>query len=198
MGAGPYFFKSNLGNRWFFGASALLAIGLSVSCSKEIEYRDRIVEKEVPVPVDLPPDTPNDKVDVTDTADNEIKVMAYNLENYFNAVHDADSDDWTYLPKGAPGKDEHCKKMSAGYYQNMCFKTDWNEKTVSQKTDQLARVVEGQGSLPDILGLEEVENADVAGRLQARLKYPHLLITTGSDQRGIDNVLMYRDEKLEI
>lgn len=185
----------------------LVAIGLVISCTPK--SRDKS---------DLTPSQPNEGDESTvetvqcdrtmqeggfitpdfrlNVSDNEIKIMAYNAENFFDAVHDEDHTDWTYLPKDSPLKELHCKEMGEPSYVEECFKTDWTDVIVGAKVEQLAKVVETQGVTPDILALEEVENAAVVGRLAERLGYKKLVITTGSDSRGINNAVVYKEDKL--
>ncbi len=128
---------------------------------------------------------------------NEIKVMAYNVENYFDTAHDFNHTDWTYLPKDSVHKAQHCPDNKNEYYKEECFNLDWNQSIVDIKTEQLAMVVEAQGEAPDLLGLEEVENAAIVGKLGERLGYKNLIITSGSDNRGINNALLYKETKLQ-
>jgi endonuclease/exonuclease/phosphatase family metal-dependent hydrolase len=48
-------------------------------------------------------------------------------------------------------------------------------------------------TLPDFLGLVEVENSAVAEKLAKKLGYQHFEITSSPDERGIDVVLMYKN-----
>lgn len=139
------------------------------------------------------------KVDYTlDVGKDEIKVMAYNVENFFDSEHDLNHKDWTYLPKSHPEKATNCALMSEGYYKKECFETDWTEEKVNLKTEQIARVIEHQGPAPDVLAIEEIENLVVANKLAKRLQYTGALITSGSDRRGINNVILYKEEKLTL
>jgi endonuclease/exonuclease/phosphatase family metal-dependent hydrolase len=65
------------------------------------------------------------------------------------------------------------------------------------KLDQIAEAVGAQGSLPDIMTLEEVENSNVVGMLANRLGYKYHITTDGPDPRGIDVALMFNDTKLK-
>lgn len=132
------------------------------------------------------------------TTDNEIKVMSYNVENLFDAEHDLNHGDWTYLPKSYPMKMENCAKERSPYYRTECEGTDWTEAKVAAKIGQIAKVIAEQGESPDILGVQEIENEAVARRLADRLGMEHVLITTGSDGRGINNALLYKSQKLQL
>ncbi|MCB0393907.1 MAG: hypothetical protein KDD25_05080, partial [Bdellovibrionales bacterium] len=132
---------------------------------------------------------------VTNTKSNEIKLMAYNLENLFDTEHDVvngqDKNDYFYLPANHPlkdkcGSDKRCKEF------------DWNDSKLTLKIDRLAKVIESQGDLPDVIGFEEIENAKVLGKLADRLGYSkqNLVITQGPDERGIEVAVLYKTDKL--
>ena len=50
--------------------------------------------------------------------------------------------------------------------------------------------------MPDILGVVEIENLNVANMLKDKLGYSKALITTGADQRGINVALLFRDSAI--
>lgn len=174
---------------------AVFVLFFSISCTKVVE---KIIE--VPAPSE-PPVVQEPTVSTTDyiveVAENEFKVMAYNVENLFDTLRDPKHQDWTYLPKGHPEKESGCMKMKPGYYRNECLSTDWTEEKLNLKIEQLARVIEAQGKAPELIGLEEVENAEVARRLGRRLGLSGVLATTGSDSRGINNIILYKEDKLQ-
>lgn len=138
--------------------------------------------------------TPDFKLPV---GSDEIKVMAYNVENLFDTQHDKNKDDFTFLPKGFPGKDAACAKVTNTNYRKQCYNTDWTTDRLEVKLEQIARVIEAQGDLPDILVLEEVENENVTSMLAAVLGYPDYMITEGPDERGIDVALLFKTDKLK-
>lgn len=110
------------------------------------------------------------------------RVMAYNVQNLFDAEKDPGKDDGHYLPKGHPQK----KKNSS---------LNWTKKKMAIKIDQLAKVV-SQAQAPAMLAVVEVENPKALGALAQRLAYPNFVITQGPDPRGIDVALLYRPKDL--
>lgn len=132
-----------------------------------------------------------DEVFQTNTEHNEIKIMAYNVLNLFDAEKDPIAWDWTYLPKNYPAKKEHCEEEHLGV--DFCVNLDWTDRKVTQKIEQLYKVVSFQGSLPDIMGLVEVENENVVGKLAKRLGYKGYVVTNTKTRRGIDLGLMYNE-----
>lgn len=126
---------------------------------------------------------------------NQIKVMTYNIENLFDAVHDEGRDDYEFLPKDSPEK-ENCAYQS-GYYKTLCFKTDWTEQKFRMHLEQTKKVIEAQGDLPDVLIVNEVENVNVASQLADVLGYPKFLVSSGNDKR-IELAIFYREDKIKL
>ena len=122
------------------------------------------------------------------------RVMTYNVENFFDHLHDAGTSDYQYLPleyKNAnPEVQSYCATQT-GYYRERCFKMDWSEAAFHAKALNLARVIKDSGSeTPDILILQEVENINVLQKLVewglANEGYREILLIEGPDPRGID------------
>lgn len=125
--------------------------------------------------------------------DQSLIVMAYNVENLFDTLHDEGKNDWTFLAKGTPGKREACQEVTNPYWQKQCFETDWTPEKLDLKIDQISRVIEAASKRrPHFLGLTEVENENVVGILAKRLGYEHFVVSDGPDQRGVDVALLYR------
>lgn len=132
---------------------------------------------------------------VIPVAPNEIKIMSYNVENLFDAVHDQDKNDYEFLPANDPEK-ENCKKKKSG--AENCLKLDWTKKKVEMKLMQTKEALAAQGELPDILSLIEVENPSVVKQLAQVLGYDTLLMTNSPDARGIDCAILYKKTKLKL
>lgn len=130
-----------------------------------------------------------------DRSDREITIMAYNMENLFDAQHDEGKEDYNYLPQSHPLKGE-CANSSPSY-REICFATDWTDERVRWKLDQIKSVFMAMDSLPDIVGVEEVENIGILTRLANHIGYERAILEEGPDARGIDVGLMYRSEKIE-
>lgn len=124
-----------------------------------------------------------------------ISIGAYNVENLFDTVHDEGKRDWEFLPKNHPMKAEGCG--SAGNYRNRCLETDWIPSKLRLKLRQIAKVFAVTNERPDILALEEVENAYVVTQLARELGYEGIVFEEGPDSRGIDVALLYRPEAVE-
>lgn len=123
----------------------------------------------------------------------EISLMAYNVENLFDTIHDEGKDDYTYLPKivkdKSPKIQKHCRSLAKQSWIEECLYLDWSDEVLDQKMTNLARVITSFN--PDILVLEEVENLRVLKLLlDKKLKnygYKYVSLLEGEDARGIDN-----------
>lgn len=129
-----------------------------------------------------------------------MQVVSYNVENLFDAEHDVengkDKKDWSFLPKDAAGKKEACANERSKRYQKECHEADWTNAKLELKLSQIKDVVTQKNAiLPDFLGMVEIENSNVAGKLAKHLGYENFEITTSPDERGIDVVLMYKNAK---
>ncbi len=126
----------------------------------------------------------------------EISVMSFNVENLFDAVHDKDREDFTYLPQAekqrSPEVKKFCAEMKNKTYREECEQLDWNESVIVTKLNNISQVIRyvdhGQG--PDNLFLLEVENESILKRLVkdklSDLGYQTVVLLEGPDLRGID------------
>lgn len=122
-----------------------------------------------------------------------LQVMSYNVENLFDAKHDEGKNDWSSLPKDAPGKKEACKAEKSKYRREECYEADWTEAKVDVKISQIVDVITKERvGTPDFLGLVEVENKEVVTRLGKKLGYENVEITESPDFRGVDVALLYK------
>lgn len=115
-----------------------------------------------------------------------LSVMFWNVENFFDWRNDSTSEsDLEFSPAG----ERH-----------------WTWKRFQAKANTFAKAlfwIEGEtGRLPDIIGLEEVENAFVLRQVLQKTalrkldyKYVHF---DSPDRRGIDVALLYRSSRLEL
>lgn len=126
---------------------------------------------------------------------NEISVMQFNVENLFDTIHDAGTEDYTNLPlseKKKPEIQKFCSEIKNSFYKEECFNKDWNDDILKFKLTQLGKVIRhvDQGQGPDVLLVEEVENLNVLTMLaQGELKdlgYKTVALVEGPDLRGID------------
>jgi len=126
--------------------------------------------------------------------DSGLDIMFYNVLNLFDAEHDEGKDDWTFLPKGFPGKAEYCKTVSNPKYREECEKSDWTPKHVELKLKQIKKAIfANRTKLPAMLGLCEVENENVVSQLGQVLGYKGLAMADSPDARGIDVGLLYNE-----
>lgn len=131
----------------------------------------------------------------------EVSVMAYNVENLFDNVHDLGKDDETFLPKSAKNNSKHkekCKKIASFFHRKECLSLDWNDKVLNAKLSNIAKVILGvdEGRGPDNLFLTEVENVRILKRLNSAFlkaaKYRTVILIEGKDYRGIDVAFLSR------
>ena len=109
-----------------------------------------------------------------------VRVMSYNVENFFDTEDDPTHDDDSFLPTG-----EH----------------HWTHARYQTKIQHIAEVISAVGgeAFPDLIALMEVENATVLSDLLHRTAlgekagYRHI-ITHGEDKRGINVALLYTPE----
>lgn len=126
-------------------------------------------------------------------AANEIKIMAYNVENLFDVEHDEGKKDWEYLPANSPHK-KNCE--NEGSYKKQCYATDWTASRLALKLKQIQRAIAAQGELPDVLVVEEIENSKVIGMLAKGLGYSGFAVSDSPDERGVDVAILYNENKL--
>ena len=124
------------------------------------------------------------------------RVAFYNVENFFDSDHDDGFFDWNFLPRDFPGKYQQCMTIENQSRRQDCLQTNWTPSHVALKTERIARaLVPAKGmQAPLLLGLAEVENANVVARLAKRLGYGRRFVVTHSlSGRGIDVALLYRE-----
>lgn len=152
---------------------------------------------------------------INDAPPAEIKIMAYNVENFFDAeyVPKTNISDFQYLPKNHPVYD-NCENPEMVIEQNKaeCIKyrdakrkadwvdnfnsPDWTPEKVETKLNQVKKMVDSQGNLPDMMALEEVENGVIVEALRKKLGFEQMRVSTGSDRRGINVGLLFNTEKV--
>lgn len=106
-----------------------------------------------------------------------LRVMSYNVENFFDTEDDPTHDDDSFLPTGV----HH-----------------WTRARYQEKIQHIAQVIStvGDEAFPDLIALTEIENATVLSDLIHRtalgekMNYRYVL-THGEDKRGINVALLY-------
>src|SRR5262245_9972615 len=129
-----------------------------------------------------------------------VTVMSYNVENLFDTEDNpAREGDNTYLPRSQKGTAEHialCERNNdPGAHRDECLNLDWNDNVLAKKIANLAAVIgRFDGSGPDILVLQEVENQQILNRLRAALPGPDSYVTAinldDSPGRGINVAIL--------
>ncbi len=129
---------------------------------------------------------------------NQIEIMAYNVENLFDTLHDEGKEDWTFLPSKTEGKNEACAKVKYKKYRDECFETDWNDEKLETKLEQIKDVlIRERSALPDVLALVEIENENVISLLAKKLGYNQFTVSNSPDERGVDLALLWNESKLK-
>ena len=113
-----------------------------------------------------------------------IRVVSYNTENLF----------W-------PERDSIDGKPLNDLEWTMDGERRWSFTRFYNKIDNIARVLTniGEWSGVDIIGLQEIENAECLKRLSNRLRYKEydLVHYESPDPRGIDVALLYKKERID-
>lgn len=127
------------------------------------------------------------------------QIMSYNVENLFDTEKDEGKNDWTFLPKDFKGKAAECAKIKKRGYRRDCEEIDWTEEALNLKLSQIKKVVdENPYGRPEILGLVEIENGNVVGKLAKKLGYKKFAVTNSPDKRGVDVALLYKESSKKL
>lgn len=130
-----------------------------------------------------------------------ITLMTFNVENLFDNRHDAGKQDRTYLPLEMKQTGEHraaCARIETERWRDECLHWDWSDDIVLRKLTVVAAAIlqVGGGRGPDILALQEIENAGILERLSrdylADAGYQAPILIEGDDERGIDVAFLTR------
>lgn len=123
----------------------------------------------------------------------DVTIMTFNVENLFDNVDDPNKNDDTYLPLVAKRNEAHiakCNTIDVERWRNECLELDWNDAVVDAKLRAVAGAIRQAGGGPDIVALQEVENAAILERLRTEhltdLGYVEAILIEGQDLRGID------------
>ena len=117
------------------------------------------------------------------SAQDNFRIMFYNVENLFDTKHDSLKNDYDFLPGG---------------FMN------WNNWKYWQKQRNIGRVITAVGEMqsPALVGLCEVENDsvifDLTKRSPIRAQQYEYIITNSPDRRGIDVALLYQRHKFKL
>ncbi len=124
-------------------------------------------------------------VPIQERAKEEIRVMFWNVENYFDPFDDEKTNDEDYIYGGRYG---------------------WSWKRFIRKRNAIAKVIVSSagepGTWPDLVGLCEVENRMVLRQLTEQTPLVRLdwgiVHYDSPDKRGIDVALLYRKERFKV
>lgn len=120
-----------------------------------------------------------------------ITVMSWNVQNLFDAEHDAGKDDYEFLPKSHPLKDKGCRETSRESYLQSCLSTDWTREKLIVKYGQIKKYFQTLNKKPEVLALVEVENIQVVQELAQILGYSGAVISHWDDRRGLNVGLLF-------
>ena len=144
---------------------------------------------------------PQPKIDVSlepkekspfSSAEGELEIAFYNVENLFDVKHDVGKNDWEFLPKDYPGKKEACQLIKSEYFRERCLNSNWTKEKLNLKLSQIKDLFTREKEhLPEILGLCEIENKNVLRKLAKVLGYKRYIVTEGLDKRGIDVAILF-------
>jgi len=130
-----------------------------------------------------------------------ITIMAFNVENLFDNVDDPDKNDRDYLPIAAKQNAEHqaaCMTVDVASWRNRCLTIDWTDDILRRKLQVIANTIlqVNNGRGPDIIALQEIENAEILERLRSEFlapaEYLPGVLIEGWDIRGIDVAFLTR------
>ncbi|MBI3018029.1 MAG: hypothetical protein HYY62_08610, partial [Deltaproteobacteria bacterium] len=123
----------------------------------------------------------------------EISIMAYNVENLFDATDDGvNQEDPAYLPLEVKKSWTVNKCLSrVGFYRTLCDTLDWTQEKYEAKLQKIAKVLLDYNSGgADVISFEELENRRVITDLWTKyLKsrgYQTLVHFESPSARGID------------
>lgn len=113
----------------------------------------------------------------------QVRIVSYNVENFFDTKHDADKQDEDYTPNG---------------------KYRWNLTRYNRKIENISRVIVniGEWNTAAIVGLCEVENeqclTDLVNYSSLKRKGYQYVHYESPDQRGIDCALLYDPQQFTV
>lgn len=113
---------------------------------------------------------------------NELTVAFYNVENIFDIYDDPKTNDGDFTPSG---------------------KLAWSEDKYKVKLERISEAITFlDASLPDVIGLCEVENRQVVSDLASTINLASagygIVHIDSDDERGIDVALLYKQSEVEI
>ncbi len=122
-----------------------------------------------------------------------LSVMTFNVQNLFDTNNDRHKDDKAFLPLNKKLSEKHqkeCKKINVKSWRFECLFLDWNEETKNAKLKNVfENIISFEGSGPDLIALQEVENINILKQLFTLLEpygYIDYQLLESKDKRGID------------
>ena len=122
-----------------------------------------------------------------------LSVMTFNVQNLFDTNNDPYKDDKAFLPLQEKLSEKHqkeCKKIYVKSWRDECLYLDWNEETKNAKLKNVfENIISFEGSGPDLIAFQEVENINILKQLFTLLKpygYIDYKLLESKDKRGID------------
>ena len=137
----------------------------------------------------------------SDALPSTVTIMTFNVQNLFDNKDDPDKDDKAYLPLDAKQSAAHidaCNEIPVASWRDECLNLDWSDEAVDRKLTVLAETIKqvNGGRGPDIIALQEVENAAILDRLSfgylQEADYGPAILIEGDDARGVDVAFLSR------
>ncbi|MEM6914150.1 MAG: endonuclease/exonuclease/phosphatase family protein [Pseudomonadota bacterium] len=132
-----------------------------------------------------------------------VTIVSFNVGNLFDAEDDPDNfGDDTYLPlslkEARPEHNSNCDaNISIPFFADQCKQLDWSEEVLAAKLENIADVILSMPERPDILVLQETENAEIVARLNDEFlgehRFAELIHLDSTDEvldRGIDVAIL--------
>lgn len=137
------------------------------------------------------------------TVENSISVMTYNVESLFDNIPNESNEDYTFIPYKLKSNAEHrnkCKALGNYHWQKECLYLNWDQSALKSKLEKIAQIIQKYDNFkgPDIVILTEVENLTILKSLNQSLKIPYssTYLIEDSDPRGINVGILSRfDQK---
>lgn len=124
-------------------------------------------------------------------------VMSFNVENLFDTEDDYKKDDKAFLPLSKKQLNKHkqsCKRIRVKAWKDECLYLDWSEPVKDAKLNNILNlIIAYEGSGPDVIVFQEIENNNILQQLFNLLKpygYSDYVLLEGNDYRGIDNAVI--------
>ena len=101
-------------------------------------------------------------------------VMTFNVENLFDTQDDYKKDDKAFLPLAKKQLNKHkqsCNRIRVKVWKDECLYLDWSEPVKDAKLNNILNlIIAYEGSGPDVIVFQEIENNNILQQLFTLLK----------------------------